>query len=91
MKNVLKMEGFGVFVTYIDGKVWTSDIQPKGHAELDPNDCIVWHELTDPPNQEFLNAVNEHWGLTLKTSDYGKYMSISECLWYVKNLKEVHK
>lgn len=89
--NILKLEGYGVYVTYIDGKVYTSNIDPKGRPTLDPDKCIEWTELTDPSNQEFLSEINKAWNLELKLSDYGKYMSISECLWYVKNLKECQK
>ena len=91
MNNILKLEGFGVYVTYIDNKVYVSEIQKSGYPTLDPDGCIEWEELKDPSNQEFLNEVNKKWGLELKMSDFGKYMSISECLWYVKNLKEKEK
>lgn len=89
--NILKLEGFGVYVTYVYNKVYISEIQKSGGPSLDPDGCIEWEELKDPPNQEFLNTINKCWGLKLTMSDYGKYMSISECLWYVKNLKELHK
>ena len=91
MTNIIKLEGFGVYVTLVDGKVYVSNITTKGGPILDADGCIEWDELKNPDNQEMLNEINKAFNLKLKLSDFGKYMSISECLWYVKNLKEMHK
>jgi hypothetical protein len=91
MNNILKLKGFGLWVTYVDGKVHTSEMNVAGIPKLDPDGCIDWEELKDPPNQEFLNEINRYWALKLKMSDFGKPMSVNECLWYVKNLKEIYK
>ena len=88
--NILKLEGFGVYVTYIDEKVYISELSALGHPTLDPDGCIEWTELTDPPNKTFLDTINLHFKLKLTLSDYGKYASISELLWEAKNLREGH-
>lgn len=89
--NILKLEGYGVYVTCVDKYVYISKITSKGHPTLDPDGCIDWSELTDPDNQEMLNEINKHFGLELTMTDFGKHMSVSECIWFVKNLKEQHK
>ena len=91
MNQILKLEGFGLYATYVDGKVHISELDKNGYPKLDPDGCVEWEELKDPPNQEFLSELNKQWGLKLKMSDYGCHMSISECLWYVKNLREREK
>jgi hypothetical protein len=104
-KNIIKLEGFGVYVTLIDNVIYTSDITPSGHPTLDRDGCINWDELLDPPNQQFLNLVNAHFGISKTMRSYGKPMSISEIreysafkkpeqenlIWLVKNLRERDK
>ena len=79
--NILKLEGFGVYVTYVDEKVYISELNDRGYPTLDPDGCIEWTELKDPPNKTFLDTINKHFKLKLTLYDYHKYMSISQLLW----------
>lgn len=83
--NILKLEGYGVYVTYIDGKVFTSRIINGGYPKLDPDGCIEWDELTDPDNQDFLNIINARWKIGLSMPNFGKTMSIKD----IKNYQKV--
>jgi hypothetical protein len=77
--NIIKLEGYGVYVTLIDDKLYTSEIDPSnGHPTLDPDKCISWDELIDPANQKFLNIVNAEFGLSLTMHDFNGYMSIKD-------------
>jgi hypothetical protein len=105
--NILKLEGYGLFVTVVDGRIYTSQMEHKsGHPKLDPDGGIEWEELTDPPNQQFLNIINAKWGLALTMLDYDKIMKVSEIVkygknretpleipahWLVKNMRELEK
>jgi hypothetical protein len=90
--NVIKLEGYGVYVTMLDDKVYISAIDPKTDGPtLDPDKCILWDLMTDPPNQSFLCYVNEKFKTGLVMSDYGKYMSVNEIRWAVKNMREKEK
>lgn len=104
-KNIIKLEGFGVYVTFIDNVLYTSEITATGHPTLDRDGCIDWEELTDPPNQQFLNLANAHFGISKTMHNYGKPMSVSgireyskfkkpeqeNLIWLVKNLRERDK
>lgn len=77
--NVLKLEGYGVYVSVVDGKLYESPIDPRTNwPTLDKDKCIDWTETNDPPNQEFLNLINEHFGCEFTMIDFGKPMKISE-------------
>lgn len=86
--NIIKLDGYGVYVTYMDSNVYICDItMPSGHPKLDPDSCIEWTELEDPPNQKFLNLINARFSVSLTMTDYGKTMKISE----IKEHSEIQK
>lgn len=79
INNILKLEGYGVYLTMHGKKLYESKIDPKtGGPTMDPDKCIEWTECTDPPNQQFLNIVNQVFGVALTLCDFGKIMSVSE-------------
>jgi len=87
--NIIKLEGYGLYVTYIDSKVYVSEMTPNsGLPTLDPDKNIEWTELSEPPNQKFLNLVNAKFGITLTMHDFGGVMSITEIKEFVKLNKE---
>ena len=89
---MIKLEGFGVYVTMLDDKVYISEIDPKTNGPtLDPDKCVLWDEMTNPPNQAFLCYVNDKFGTSLSMSNYGKYLSVNEIRWAVKNMREKFK
>ena len=91
-KNIIKLDGYGVYVTMIDGEVYTSDTDATGsYPTLDPDGGISWDKLEDPPNQQFLEIVNDKWETELNMTDYDKPMSVGQIRWFVKNLREKHK
>jgi len=71
--GILKLEGYGTYTTYLDGKIWVSPIvlQTNGPT-LDADNCIEWSELEEPPNQDFLNIVNAEFGVFVQNSDFDK-------------------
>jgi len=90
--NIIKLEGYGVYVTYIDGNVYICDmVMPSGLPTMDPDKCIEWEELKDPANQKFLNLVNARFGTCFTMSDYDKTMSLSDIKEYVKVQKTLKK
>ena len=90
--NIMKLEGYGLYVTYIDNEVYVSEMVPhSGHPHLDPDGCISWEELTDPPNQKFLNLVNAKFATSFTMNDFGKVLKISEIKDYVAQQKELQK
>ncbi len=71
IEGILKLEGYGTYVTYLDDKIWVSPIVPQtGGPTLDADDCIEWSELEESPNQNFLNIVNAEFGSTVKVTDF---------------------
>jgi hypothetical protein len=87
--NIIKLEGYGLYVTYIDSEVFISEmLAGSGHPNLDPDGCISWDKLFDPPNQKFLNLVNARFGTSLTMNDFGKVMRISDIKGYVAQQKE---
>jgi hypothetical protein len=77
--NIIKLEGYGVYVTYIDNEYFISEVMPgSGHPKLDPDKCIAWEKLKEPANQKFLNILNAHFGTAKTMHDFGCVMSISE-------------
>ena len=82
--NIIKLEGYGVYVTMLDFTLYTSAINDKtGGPTLDPDSCIIWDALADPPNQEFLNITNEKFGLNQLMTDYGGHMSMKDIRSYI--------
>jgi hypothetical protein len=91
-KNIIRLDGYGVYATVIDGKVYISKIMPGGSCpKLDPDGCIDWTELTDPDNQQFLEIINDKFNLELVMTDFNKNMSIREIVNHVKVQKEKEK
>ena len=71
INGILKLEGYGTYATYIDDKIWVSNIVPQtGGPTLDADNCVEWSELKKPPNQHFLNIVNAEFGSSAKISDF---------------------
>lgn len=90
--NIIKLEGFGVYVTLIDDKLYECPMEGvSGHPRLDQDKCIDWEETLDPPNQEFLNLINKRFELKLTLNLFNKRMSISDVKKYVKGQKEIEK
>lgn len=77
--NILKLEGYGVYITVVDKKLFESPINPKtGGPSLDPDDCVEWTEVTEPPNQAFLNLVNAKFETSFLLTDFGFYLSVGD-------------
>jgi len=73
IEGILKLEGYGTYATYLDGKIWVSPIVPETNGPtLDADDCIEWSELEVPPNQKFLNIVNAEFGISVKAIDFSR-------------------
>ena len=90
--NIMKLEGYGLYVTYIDSEVYISEIVAQtGHPRLDPDKCIEWVKLDDPPNQKFLNLINARFETSLSMNDFGKVMKISEVKEYVVEQREIRE
>jgi hypothetical protein len=88
--NIIKLEGYGLYVTYINSNVYVCNIIPRsGLPELDPDGCISWEKLTDPPNQKFLNLVNARYGLSLIMTNYDKSMSIRDIRDHITTQKRI--
>lgn len=89
INNILKLEGYGVYVTVVKGTVYECPINLKtGGPSLDPDGCIEWTECDDPPNQEFLNLINKYLGGGWCMNHFSKNMSISDIKSYTKTMKE---
>ena len=87
--NIIKLEGYDLYVTYIDSIIYISEmVSRSGHPHLDPDGCISWDKLEDPPNQRFLNLVNAKFGTCLTMNDFGKVMKISDIKEHVAQQKE---
>ena len=77
--NIIKLEGYGLYVTCIDDEIHVCNMIPSsGLPTLDPDKCISWDKLEDPPNQRFLNLVNARFGTCLVMHDFGGIMSITD-------------
>lgn len=86
-ENIIKLEGYGVYVTVIDEKILTSDIDLKtGGPTFDPDRCIEWEELKEPANQDFLNLINIAFNKTYKLSDFTGMMSLKDIKSYQKSI-----
>ena len=88
--NIIKLEGFGLYITLIDDKLYQCEIIPKsGHPKLDADMCIDWEEMLDPPNQEFLNLVNRRYELSLTMNSFNKPMRIRDIKSHMQVQKEI--
>jgi len=71
IEGILKLEGYGIYATYLDDKIWISHIVPQtGGPTLDADDCIEWSELKEPPNQAFLNIINAEFGTSIRNTNF---------------------
>ena len=87
--NIIKLEGYGLYATYIDDEYFVSEIVPgTGHPKLDPDGCIDWEKLTEPPNQQFLNILNARFGTSLTLTKFNIPMKIRDIKEYVKAQKD---
>ncbi len=87
--NILKLEGYGLYVTVIEGKIWECPIVPVTDGPvLDPDGCIEWTECSNPPNQKFLNIVNAELGVSFNMYNFGKPMTVSEIVRFGRAKKE---
>jgi len=101
--NVIKLEGYGVYVTYINSRVMVCDILPStGQSTMNKHGFIKWRRLKEPPNQEFLDLINEKFELGLKMSDFVKNLFVpvkkpktrnvmQKLRWIIKNMREKEK
>lgn len=88
--NILKLEGFGFYVTFVNSNIFINKLLPGSEEPtLSSDKCIIWDKLEDPPNQEFLNLINARFKLNLKLTDYNKFMKIKEIRSYMKQQKEM--
>ena len=88
--NIMKLEGYGLYVTYIDSKVYISEMVPQtGHPQLDPDKCIEWVELKEPPNQKFLNLINARFEISLTMNEFGSAMKVSDIKGFSKQQREM--
>ena len=71
INGILKLEGYGTYVTYLDKKIWVSPIVSKTNGPtMDADNCIEWSELEEPPNQNFLNIVNAEFGCAVNITNF---------------------
>jgi len=90
--NIIKLEGFGLYVTYIDSDLYSCPmLGPSGHPRLDQDRCIDWEKLEEAPNQEFLNLCNRRFKTCYTMPDFGGVMSISDIKNHSKIQKEIKK
>ena len=84
--DTIKLEGYGVYVTCINKEPQVCLIDPgTGGPTKDRDGCMEYTELTDPPNQKFLNIINAKFSLCLTMQDFGEYMSLREIRDHIKN------
>jgi hypothetical protein len=76
--NIIKLAGYGLYVTQVNDAIFVSEINENGGPTLDPDDCIEWTPLADPANQKFLNIINSKFDTHLTMSQFGKYRTVSE-------------
>jgi len=88
--NIIKLEGYGIYVTCIDSNLYVCPMQGKlGHPKLDGDKCIEWEELEDPDNQAFLDLCNERFKTSFTMNNFDKHMSLSEIKGHVKQQKDM--
>lgn len=77
--NILKLEGYGLYVTIIDGRLWECPIIPATDGPtLDMDRCIEWTKCLNPPNQKFLNIINAEFEVSFTMRSFGKPMTVGE-------------
>lgn len=87
--SIIKLEGYGLYVTYIDSEIYVCEMTPhSGLPKLDPDKCIEWEKLEDPPNQKFLNLVNTRFETSLTMNNFDKIMNIGDIKEHIKQQKE---
>lgn len=90
--NILKLEGYGLYVTIIDGELWECPIVPvSGGPTLDANNCIEWTKCSDPPNQKFLNIVNAEFGVNFTLNHFDKAMTVYDVMSFAKAKREAKR
>lgn len=88
-QNILKLEGYGLYVTLIDGKLWECPIVPQTSGPtLGKDRCFEWTECLDPPNQRFLNIVNAELGASFTMYGFDKRMTVREIISFGRAKKE---
>lgn len=88
--NIIKLEGFGLYVTYIDSKLFVCPMEgAKGHPRLDEDKCIDWEELKEAPNQEFLNLCNLRFETSYTMNNFDGIMRITDIKSHVRTQKEI--
>lgn len=90
-ENILKLEGYGLYVTLLDGELWECPIVPQtGGPTLGKDKCFEWSECLEPPNQRFLNIINAELGTSFTMYKFKKFMSISDIKEYAQAKKEAN-
>ena len=88
--NIIKLAGYGVYVTYIDSDLYVCPMVGKmGHPRLDEDKCIDWEKLSEPANQEFLNLCNLRFKTCYTMNDFDGIMSITDIKSHVKVQKRI--
>ena len=88
--NIIKLEGYGLYVTVIDSDVYICPMVPhSGLPELDPDKNIEWTKLEDPDNQMFLNLVNAKFGTSFVMTQYDKSMNIHDIKSHIVQQKKI--
>jgi len=86
--NIIKLEGYGLYVTCIDSKIYISEMVPhSGLPTLDPDKNIEWNDLKDPPNQKFLNLVNAKFETSLTMHKFNKSMTLTDIKTHMQQQK----
>ena len=87
--NMIKLEGYGLYVTYIDDEIYVCEMIPKsGLPKMDPDKCIEWTKLESPPNQKFLNLINARFELALTMNHFDEAMTVRDTKEHAEQQKE---
>ena len=90
--NIIKLEGYGLYVTYIDKDLYVCPMLPRtGHPRLDEDKCIDWEKLEEPDNQEFLNLCNLRFKTSFTMHDFNGVMTITDIKNHSKIQKEIKR
>jgi hypothetical protein len=88
--NIIKLEGYGIYVTYIDSEYYMCEmLTSSGLPPLDPDGCIDWDPFKDPANQKLLNIMNARFGTCLTMPDFGLTMGIRDIKEHSRVQKEI--
>lgn len=88
--NIIKLEGFGLYVTYIDSNLYVCPmIGASGHPRLDQDKCIDWEKPEEVPNQEFLNLCNLRFKTSYTMNDFGGPMRITDIKSHMQTQKKI--